>query len=66
MFEQKITFDRLIRWIITALIIIAVIFVIDYLSNVLLPFFIAWLFSLISAIFMFSLFLREIKPAVYL
>lgn len=45
MFEQKITFDRLIRWIITALIIIAVIFVIDYLSNVLLPFFIAWLLA---------------------
>jgi predicted PurR-regulated permease PerM len=45
MFEQKITFDRLIRWIITALIIIAVIFVIDYLSNVLLPFFVAWLLA---------------------
>lgn len=47
MFEQKITFDRLIRWIITALIIIAVIFVIDYLSNVLLPFFVAWLLAYI-------------------
>ena len=45
MFEEKITFDRLIRWIITALIIIAVIFTIDYLSNVLLPFFVAWLLA---------------------
>lgn len=45
MLEQKITFDKLVRWIITALIIIAVIFTIDYLSNVLLPFFVAWMFA---------------------
>ncbi|MDD7319000.1 MAG: AI-2E family transporter [Prevotella sp.] len=43
--EQKITFDKLIRWVITALVVAAVIFAIDYLSSVLLPFFVAWLLA---------------------
>ena len=43
MLEQKITFDKLVRWIITASIIIAVILTINYLSSVLLPFFVAWM-----------------------
>lgn len=42
MFEQKITFDRFIRWVIIAAIVIAVIATLNYLSAVLLPFFIAW------------------------
>lgn len=45
MLEEKITFDRLIRWIITAAIIVLVILTVDYLSNVLLPFVVAWLLA---------------------
>lgn len=45
MIEQKITFDRFIRWTITALIIGAVLFFISYLSSVLLPFVIGWLLA---------------------
>lgn len=42
MLEQKITFDRFIRWAIIAAIVCAVLFTLNYLSAVLLPFFIAW------------------------
>ena len=42
---EKITFDKLIRWIGIALIIAAVFFIVNYLSSVLLPFFIVWLFA---------------------
>ena len=45
MLEQKITFDKFIRWAITALIVAAVIYFVDYLSSVLLPFFVAWLLA---------------------
>ena len=45
MIEQKITFDRFIRWTITALIIGVVLFFISYLSSVLLPFVIGWLLA---------------------
>lgn len=43
--EQKITFDKLIRWVGIGLIVFAVLFITNYLSSVLLPFFIAWLFA---------------------
>lgn len=42
MFKHKITFDRFIRWVIIALIVAAVFFTVNYLGNVLLPFFVAW------------------------
>lgn len=42
MFKHEITFDRFIRWMIIALIVLAVYFTVNYLSAVLLPFFIAW------------------------
>lgn len=42
MFEDRITFDKFIRWTLTALLVIAVIVAVNYLSSVLLPFFIAW------------------------
>ncbi len=42
MTEQKITFDKFIRWFLIALAILAVFLVVNYLSSVLLPFFIAW------------------------
>lgn len=45
MLEQKITFDRFIRWALTALLVITIIFITKSLSNVLLPFFIAWLLA---------------------
>ena len=45
MLEKKITFDSFIRGIITALIIIGILYLINYLSSVLLPFFIAWLIA---------------------
>ena len=45
MLEQKITFDKFIRWTAILLITVAVFAVTNYLSSVLLPFFIAWLFA---------------------
>ena len=42
MLEQKITFDRFIRWALIALLVIVVFIAVNYLSTVLLPFFIAW------------------------
>lgn len=42
MFEQKITFDRFIRWALIALLVFGVLYAINYLSTVLLPFFVAW------------------------
>ena len=40
--QEKITFDKLVRWIGIALLIFGVLFLVNRLSNVLLPFFIAW------------------------
>ena len=42
---QTITFDKFIRWSLTALAVIAVFLIIKGLSSVLLPFFIAWLLA---------------------
>ena len=39
---QTITFDKFIRWSLTALAVVAVFLIIKGLSSVLLPFFIAW------------------------
>lgn len=43
--QKEITFDRVVRWVGTALLIFAVLYMVNYLGNVLLPFFIAWLFA---------------------
>ena len=43
--EKKITFDRFIRWIVIGGIVILSLFVLNYLSAVLLPFFIAWVLA---------------------
>ena len=43
--QQKITLDKLVRWVGICLLIIAILFMVNYLSAVLLPFFIAWLFA---------------------
>ena len=42
---QKITFDKFIRWTGTLLLVFAVLYMVNYLSAVLLPFFVAWLFA---------------------
>ena len=45
MLEKRITFDSFIRGIISALIILGILYLVNYLSSVLLPFFIAWLIA---------------------
>ena len=41
MINKTITFDRFIRWLLVGLLIFAILYAINYLSSVLLPFFIA-------------------------
>ena len=43
--EEKITFDKFIRWALTAVVVIAVLLLMNYLSSVLLPFFVALLLA---------------------
>jgi predicted PurR-regulated permease PerM len=45
MLDQKITFDKFIRWSLTALLVMAILYITNYLSEVLLPFFVAWLLA---------------------
>lgn len=43
--SKEITFDKFIRWAGIVTIVIAVLYITNYLSEVLLPFFIAWFFA---------------------
>ena len=43
--EKKITFDRFIRGIISGTLIIGLLYLVNHLSGVLLPFFVAWLIA---------------------
>lgn len=45
MLDQKITFDRFIRWAIIGGIVTVALAIVNYLSDVLLPFFIAWVLA---------------------
>ena len=45
MFKTPITFDSFIRGLIVVLVLVGIGFLVNYLSNVLLPFFIAWLLA---------------------
>lgn len=45
MFEREITFDRFIRMLLVAILVLAGLYVVDYLGSVLLPFFVAWLLA---------------------
>ena len=45
MFEKEITFDRVARWLIVALVLTGVVLLVRRLSSVLLPFFIAWIMA---------------------
>ena len=56
MLEREITFDRVIRWLIAALAATAIVLLINRLSSVLLPFFIAWILAYM--IYPFVLFLQ--------
>lgn len=40
--EEKITFDRFIRWALTTFVVVVVLLLVNYLRGVLLPFFVAW------------------------
>lgn len=43
--DNEITFDKFIRWAGVALLIVAVLYTVNYLSAVLIPFFVAWVFA---------------------
>lgn len=43
--QEKITFDKFIRWALVGVAILCVFFIVKALSSVLLPFFIAWLLA---------------------
>ncbi len=43
MLEKTITFDKFVRWMLGGLLAAAILYVLNYLSGVLLPFFVAWL-----------------------
>ena len=43
--SKEITFDKFIRWAGIVVLVLAVLYIINYLSEVLLPFFIAWFFA---------------------
>ena len=45
MIKKTITFDVFVRWLIGALVAVAVLYLLNYLSGVLLPFFVAWLLA---------------------
>ena len=45
MLEKRITFDSFIRGILSGVIILGLLYLVNYLSGVLLPFFIAWLIA---------------------
>ncbi len=45
MLEKTITFDRFVRWMLGGLLVAAIFYVLNYLSSVLLPFFVAWLIA---------------------
>ena len=43
--SKEITFDKFIRWAGIGLLVLSVLYITNYLSSVLLPFFIAWFFA---------------------
>ncbi len=42
---KEITFDKFIRWAGIAVLVLAILYITNYLSSVLLPFFVAWFFA---------------------
>ena len=45
MTEKTITFDQVVRWVGIGLLIICILLLLNHLSHVLLPFFVAWFFA---------------------
>lgn len=45
MIDKTITFDRFVRWLLGGLLALGILLVLNYLSDVLLPFFVAWLLA---------------------
>ena len=45
MIDKTITFDRFVRWLLGGLLAFGILAVLNYLSDVLLPFFVAWLLA---------------------
>lgn len=45
MIDKTITFDRFVRWLLGALLVAIILFTMNYLSSVLLPFFVGWLLA---------------------
>lgn len=45
MLEGKITFDRMARWVLMVAVVITIIYLINLLGSVLLPFFVGWLLA---------------------
>ena len=43
--RRKYDFDRVVRILFAAFVVVTVVYLINYLSGVLLPFFVAWLFA---------------------
>ena len=43
--EKTITLDQLVRWLGAGLLVIGILLLVNYLSSVLLPFFVAWLLA---------------------
>ena len=43
--KQEITFDKFIRWAGIGLLVVVILLLVNYLGNVLLPFFVAWLLA---------------------
>lgn len=52
--QKKITFDSFIRGILTAVVIIGILYLVKRLSGVLLPFFVACLLPTLSIRWLFS------------
>ena len=57
MLEKEITFDRVVRWLIVALVATGIVLLVNRLSSVLLPFFIAWILAYMM--YPFVLFLQK-------
>jgi predicted PurR-regulated permease PerM len=45
MVQKEITFDKFIRWTGIILLIVFILYAVNYLSAVLIPFFVAWVFA---------------------
>lgn len=45
MLEEKITFDKFVRGMLITIMVIAMLYIVNYLSGALLPFIVAWLFA---------------------